>query len=80
MTLKEHIDTAKCLVKARKDLMASYCIGPRRIKKIYKTEAMRLYKIVRLIDQVKCTLDNVYCRSVDEKTFKKLGSIYYKVD
>jgi hypothetical protein len=79
MTLKEHIETAKRLVKARKDLMSMASSNdPKCFKKLYKSEALRLYKVVRLIDGVKNTLDNVYFRSVDKKTFQRLGYIYYK--
>jgi len=76
MTLKEHIETAKRLVKARKDLMTLYCMGPKRIKVISKVEQIRMYQVVRLIDGVKNTLDNVYCRSVDDKTLEKFGFIW----
>lgn len=80
MTLQEHIKTAKWLVKVRRDLMKLYCVGPKRIKAITKAEQNRMCKVTQLIDHVKNVMDNVYCRSVDEKTFKKYGYIYYKVD
>ena len=77
MTLQEHIVTAKRLVKVRKDLMAMYCVGSKKFKKLTSSEADRLYKVVRLIDWVKCVLDDSYHRLIDEKTFQKLGHIYY---
>ena len=79
MTLKEHIKTAKALVKIRRDTMAMFCVGPRRFKHITKAEQNRMSRLVWLIDGVKCTLDDVYCRSTDKKTFEKLGFIYYRV-
>ena len=80
MTLKEHLKTARALVKIRQRLMELYCLGPRRIKIINKKEQVRMIKIVDLVDSVKCTMDDVYFRSVDRETFDKLGYIYYKVD
>ena len=80
MTLEEHIKTAKWLVKARKDLMAMYCLWEKRIKVISKAEQLPMMNILDLIDHLKFTLGKVYLRTVDNKTLEKLGDIYYKVD
>ena len=57
--------------------MAMYCTGPKRFKKIYKSEGMRIDKVVRHIDEVKNILDGVYCDLVDKETLEELGYIYY---
>ena len=81
MTLQEHIKVAKWLVRARKDLMGMSCSNkPKCFKKINKPEALRLLKVVDLIDHVKNIMDEVYFREVDKETFKKFGYIYYKAD
>lgn len=77
MTLQEHISTAKKFKKIRNDLIDMYCVGPKRFRKIYTPESSRLNKVVHLIDEIKSTLDNSYHRLIDEKTFHKLGHIYY---
>ena len=78
MTLKEHIDTAKSFIKIRKDLMGMFCSNkPKCFKKIYKSEALRLMKVVQHIDHLRFTIGKDYLRSIDDKTFQKLGDIYY---
>ncbi len=76
MTLKEHIKLAKWLVKARKDLMSISCFTPKGIRR-NKSETLRIWKIVDLIDKAKCLMDGIYCDLVDKETLDKLGFIYY---
>ena len=78
MTLKEHIAMAEKLRKIRHDLIVLYCAGPKRIKKLSLADGDRLNKIVWELDWVFNVLDNSYHRLIDEKTFLKLGHIYYK--
>ena len=67
MTLKQHIRIAKLLNRGRDSL----------IKNITKKEYKKIYGVIQKLDEVRGTLDSVYHNLIDDKTFKRLGHIYY---
>lgn len=79
MKLKEHVVVARSMVKLNRKVSEMFCRKPKGFNKLTKAEIAPMLFLVKHIDRVRNILDNVYCRSVDDKTFDKLGYIYYKV-
>ena len=72
MTLKQHIRIAKLLNRGRDSL-----IKLMDFKNITKKEYKKIYGVIQKLDEVRGTLDSVYHNLIDDKTFKRLGHIYY---